>query len=153
METITNAANAASKAIWGENNNASAETGQEPLAGEQGRGTADSPYDRGNAEGQSGSAGPDAGSSNPGPTSGSTGTGLQPGIPSSGSQSQGTNIAGQIRPEHQQDKTGVTGLHSDDPKFSDQRPSDSNAASTSDRGQKAPAGGIGAAEPSSKDLC
>ncbi|KAI9749857.1 MAG: hypothetical protein M4579_006703 [Chaenotheca gracillima] len=59
-----------------------------------------------------------------GPTShrlaGESDTSTGPGI------SQGQNVAGGIRPEHQTDKTGVTGLHSNDAKFSDPNPSSSN---------------------------
>jgi hypothetical protein len=48
METITNAANAASKAIWGDSTKSSSE---EPVSGETGSGTAAEPYDKGNLEG------------------------------------------------------------------------------------------------------
>ncbi|KAI9846966.1 MAG: hypothetical protein M1837_003322 [Sclerophora amabilis] len=40
--------------------------------------------------------------------------------------SQGTNVTGDIRPEHDTDKTGVTGIHSNDAKFSSPNPSSSN---------------------------
>jgi hypothetical protein len=46
METINNLAGAASKAIWGDN----AQSGTEPVAGEQGEGTKTDPYDQGNEE-------------------------------------------------------------------------------------------------------
>jgi hypothetical protein len=53
METVNNVVNAASKAIWGEQNPQTAtgnETaGQEPVSGMQGKGSADSPFDQGNA--------------------------------------------------------------------------------------------------------
>lgn len=59
-----------------------------------------------------------------------------------GGQPQGVNVAGSVRPEHQTDKTGVTGLHSNDPKFSVVEPSSSNERAP------VPVGGFGAVEPS-----
>lgn len=56
METVSNVVNAASKAIWGEQNTAQNETvgnetaGNEPVSGLQGKGTATEPFDQGNAE-------------------------------------------------------------------------------------------------------
>ncbi|KAF2278860.1 uncharacterized protein EI97DRAFT_440374 [Westerdykella ornata] len=54
METIHNVAAAASKAIWGEQNTDATtqnETGgQEPISGEQGKGTPNEPFDQGNSE-------------------------------------------------------------------------------------------------------
>ena len=65
------------------------------------------------------------------------------------SRSTGVNITGGIRPEHQTDKTGVTSMHSNDPKFSDQPLTSSNQSSVDDRGQaRGPMGGFGAVEPS-----
>ena len=54
METISNVASAASKAIWGENNPQATtqgnEThGQEPISGQQGKGTVNEPFDQGNS--------------------------------------------------------------------------------------------------------
>jgi len=49
METITNAANAASKAVFGDGS--SGQSGQEPVSGQTGRGTASEPYDGGNTMG------------------------------------------------------------------------------------------------------
>lgn len=50
METIQNIAAAASKAIYGEQTTAGNETaGEEPISGETGQGTVESPYDQGNA--------------------------------------------------------------------------------------------------------
>lgn len=49
METITNAANAASKAVFGDSS--SGQSGQEPVSGQTGRGTASEPYDGGNTMG------------------------------------------------------------------------------------------------------
>ena len=60
-----------------------------------------------------------------------------------GGAPQGRNVVGDIRPEHQTDKTGVTGFHSNDPKFSDQKLSSSNAPTDSGN-----VGGTGAVEPS-----
>jgi hypothetical protein len=49
METLSNAANSASKMIWGDKTgDATAESGQEPISGEQGKGTVEEPFDRGN---------------------------------------------------------------------------------------------------------
>ncbi|KAI9790788.1 MAG: hypothetical protein M1816_004746 [Peltula sp. TS41687] len=62
---------------------------------------------------------------------------------------QGRNIAGDVRPEHETDKTGVTGIHSNDPKMTQEFPSFSNEPSVAPGGQsRAPVGGIGVAEPS-----
>jgi hypothetical protein len=53
METVNNVVNAASKAIWGEQNpqttTGNETAGQEPVSGMQGKGNADSPFDQGNA--------------------------------------------------------------------------------------------------------
>lgn len=49
METLINAANSASKMIWGDKTgDATTESGQEPISGEQGKGTVEEPFDRGN---------------------------------------------------------------------------------------------------------
>jgi hypothetical protein len=51
METISNVASAASKAIFGEQRATQNETGgQEPISGAQGQGTPNEPFDKGNAE-------------------------------------------------------------------------------------------------------
>ncbi|KAF2686756.1 hypothetical protein K458DRAFT_363052 [Lentithecium fluviatile CBS 122367] len=56
METVTNAVNAASKAIWGEQNpNTTTDNetaGQEPISGLQGKGSVNEPFDQGNAPNQ-----------------------------------------------------------------------------------------------------
>jgi hypothetical protein len=53
MDTINNIAGAASKAIWGEGDNNTANTsGEEPVSGQKGAGTAEDPYDKGNSEGE-----------------------------------------------------------------------------------------------------
>jgi hypothetical protein len=51
METISNVATAASKAIWGEQTATQQnETGgKEPISGETGKGTPNEPYDQGNS--------------------------------------------------------------------------------------------------------
>ncbi|KAI9716267.1 MAG: hypothetical protein M1812_005492 [Candelaria pacifica] len=63
---------------------------------------------------------------------------------------QGSNFTGgQTRPEHETDKTGVTGAHGNDPKFSDPSSTNANSSSVSARGQdRGPIGGVGAVEPS-----
>ena len=53
MDTVTNIANTASttasKMIWGDKATEHNETGgQEPISGQQGKGTIDEPYDQGN---------------------------------------------------------------------------------------------------------
>ncbi len=53
MESITNAASAASKAVFG---GSSGQSGQEPVSGQTGRGTASEPYDAGNTMGNFSSA-------------------------------------------------------------------------------------------------
>jgi len=54
METVSNLANtattAASKIIWGDKAAGNETAGQEPVAGEEGKGTIDDPYDQGNKE-------------------------------------------------------------------------------------------------------
>ncbi len=51
METVSNAASAASKLIWGEGKT---ESDQEPVSASQGQGTTTEPFDQGNkgAEGE-----------------------------------------------------------------------------------------------------
>ncbi|KAI9837290.1 MAG: hypothetical protein M1819_000364 [Sarea resinae] len=173
MESINNAASAASKAIWGDNTQS--QSGQEPVSGQTGAGTTNEPYDAGNTESNpklSGLTGADArpdfnttrdsshlgnreggsygGSTSEGPYSSTTSTktgGVDPTTTST--STGGPNISGPPRPEHETDKTGVTGIHSNDPKFEDKRPTDADGPSTSERGQsKAPIGGVGAVEPS-----
>ncbi len=48
MEAIKNVANTASNAIFGNNTE---QSGNEPVSGKMGAGTADEPYDQGNADG------------------------------------------------------------------------------------------------------
>jgi len=52
METISNVAAAASKAIWGEQTatQQNETAGQEPISGQQGKGTANEPFDQGNTD-------------------------------------------------------------------------------------------------------
>ncbi len=69
-----------------------------------------------------------------------------------GGMQQGRNVQGnRPRPEHNTDKTGVTDMHSNDPKFSDVRQSEAGGSSVDNRGHgisNNPIGGFGAAEPS-----
>lgn len=54
METISNVASAASRAIFGDNSSedkTQKQSGTEPVSGITGAGTADEPYDAGNNEG------------------------------------------------------------------------------------------------------
>lgn len=96
----------------------------------------------------------DSSSSNTKPSSDSTSTRVSGQDDTStgptGGMAQGANVTGgRPRPEHETDKTGVTSMHSNDPKFSDQRQTETNSSSVADRGQsKGPIGGFGAAEPS-----
>jgi hypothetical protein len=48
METVNKVYHAASHAVWGDEQNKS---GEEPVSGETGQGTATDPYDAGNKEG------------------------------------------------------------------------------------------------------
>lgn len=51
METVSNMANAAAKAVWGDNTTAKNETtGQEPISGQKGDVSRGEPYDQGNAD-------------------------------------------------------------------------------------------------------
>lgn len=63
---------------------------------------------------------------------------------------QGINMPGAVpRPEHQTDKTGVTSLHHNDPKFTVEHPSSANDASMAGSGHSRGAiGGFGTVEPS-----
>lgn len=66
-----------------------------------------------------------------------------------GGMPQGRNVMGDVRPEHETEKTGVTGIHNNDPKMTQEFPSSSNEPSAAPGGQsRAPAGGFGVAEPS-----
>ncbi len=67
-----------------------------------------------------------------------------------GTSAMGSNFTGgQPRPEHETDKTGVTGSHGNDPKFSDPTSTNANSSSVASRGQtRGPIGGVGAVEPS-----
>jgi hypothetical protein len=48
METVNNVVNSASKLIWGEG---ATQSGEEPVSGQKGAGTANEPYDKGNTTG------------------------------------------------------------------------------------------------------
>lgn len=64
---------------------------------------------------------------------------------------QGANVtgAGRPRPEHETDKTGVTSMHSNDPKFQVVEPSSANEPSVNSIGHAhGPIGGVGGVEPS-----
>lgn len=63
---------------------------------------------------------------------------------------QGSNVTGgRPRPEHETDKTGVTSMHSNDPKLQVLDQSSANDSSVESRGQsRGPIGGVGAVEPS-----
>jgi len=111
METLSNAANSASKMIWGDKTgDATAESGQEPISGEQGKGTVEEPFDRGNEEN---------------PTSNPTSS-MDP------TETPGPNLhsaaAGDsLRPEHETDKTGIVSGIGSDPKASDVRPTEASS--------------------------
>lgn len=51
MDTIKSTIASASKYVYGDD--ASNQSGQEPISGQQGKGTADEPFDAGNQEGES----------------------------------------------------------------------------------------------------
>ncbi len=59
-----------------------------------------------------------------------TTTGPSGGI-AQGGVAQGVNVTGHVRPEHETEKTGVTGMHSNDPKFRVEEPSSSGATFSS----------------------
>ena len=63
---------------------------------------------------------------------------------------QGYNVTGgRPRPEHETDKTGVTSMHSNDPKLQVLDQSSANDSSVESRGQsRGPIGGFGAVQPS-----
>lgn len=108
METLSNAANSASKMIWGgKTGDATTESGQEPISGEQGKGTVEEPFDRGNEENPTSNA---TSSTDPTETPG----------PSLHSAAAGDSL----RPEHETDKTGVVGGMGNDLKASDVRPTE-----------------------------
>jgi len=120
METVNNLTSAASRAIWGDpaNNAESNQTGnetagQEPLSGETGDVGAGEPYDKGNADSTT------TGSTNPTSTNTNTTTDM-PG---------NTKSTGPIRPEHDTDKTGVTGTHNPTSATSSDKPTSSNDTS------------------------
>lgn len=48
METINNAYTATTRAIWGEGQNTTTESGQEPISGKTGNTSSGEPYDAGN---------------------------------------------------------------------------------------------------------
>ncbi|KAI9795700.1 MAG: hypothetical protein M1833_006869 [Piccolia ochrophora] len=154
MDTIRNAANSASESVRG--SSTQGESGQEPVAGaETGRGGTE-PYDTGNTEGNpslGGSTNPNAQPDNSGQSSNenttertgdsssyggggedtssggyeNTSGGGSLGNPSG---SEGIAQGGAIRSEHDTEKTGVTGVHGNDPKFSSEKPSSADTAGT-----------------------
>ena len=76
---------------------------------------------------------------------GQTDTSSGPGV------AQGVNVTGGApRPEHDTDKTGVTDIHSNDPKFQNLPQSSANESSVESRGQttSGPVGSMGPVEPS-----
>ncbi|KAI9740247.1 MAG: hypothetical protein M1834_004825 [Cirrosporium novae-zelandiae] len=156
METISNITSAASKAIWGD------KPSEEPVSGESGAGTASDPYDKGNAEEPnptSSTTTTEQQATAPKPSftetqksidnpdtsavASTTSTDQQTPAPEpAAAETQkpmgdpGTSIAagGPLHPEHNTEKTGVTDLHSNDPKFQDERPTERNASGGLDEG-------------------
>lgn len=119
METLSNAANSASKMIWGDKTgDATTESGQEPISGEQGKGTVEEPFDRGNEEN---------------PTSNPTSNPItNPSSSTDPTETPGPNLhsaaAGDsLRPEHKIDKIGVVGGMGNDPKASDVHPTEASS--------------------------
>lgn len=130
MEIISNAANsaasAASRAIWGDANTKAtqaSESGIEPLSGQTGDVAKGEPYDAGNADIKNAHIAnpstPDISSSTREGWAPNNTTGALAGTSAAG------NIPGTdpIRPEHDQDKTGVTYLHQPASGSSDSKPS------------------------------
>ncbi|EOD52284.1 putative glycine-rich cell wall structural protein 1 protein [Neofusicoccum parvum UCRNP2] len=151
METISNIATSASKLIYGDPK--AEQSGQEPVSGQTGRGTAEEPYDSGNLEGNpelGGKSAQETRTDTSVPTSSAASNPLSGG--SAATTATSAAQGGAIRPEHQTEGTGVTSLHSNDPHGSDVRPSESNASSGSERilagAGTTSAGGFSKAEPS-----
>jgi hypothetical protein len=129
METVSNLASSASKAIWGdqttaaENATTGNETaGREPVAGETGDVNAGEPYDKGNlgkyfpAPNRLNQADrPDSTGTDPAPLSSTTNA--------STSLSNKTSATGPIGAEHETDKVGVTPYHNPTPLASSKDPS------------------------------
>jgi hypothetical protein len=122
METVSNIAAAASKAIWGEQNTTTAaaagnETaGNEPVSGLQGKGTATEPFDQGNAENPAEPAGK-SNINEPGPASssatapsatGTTSTDETPSKPQLPTNTDNVASGGPPKPLENTEGTGVT---------------------------------------------
>jgi len=109
MDTLTNAAKGVTGAIWGTSSND--QSGTEPVSGQMGDTKKGEPYDAGNADS------PQNEPHKPNNTGSSSSTGNTP-------------STGPIRPEHENDKTGMTSAHQPSSKpTSSAKPSSSNARS------------------------
>jgi len=132
METINNAASAASKALFGDKTptTQSTESGTEPVSGQTGNTEAGEPYDAGNL-GDSTNTDTTKPDTRQKPLAGEekASDAADSGIPSGGSVGGTGNTpnTGPIRPEHETDKTGVTSVHEPSSKFSDIKPTSSDA--------------------------
>jgi len=128
METINNAASAASKAIWGDsttNTTQSTESGREPVSGETGNTASGEPYDAGNSADQTNT-------DSTKDVSNTESTKSSSDIPSSTANTDlpgNTANTGPIRSEHDTDKTGVTSAHQPSSGFSSDKPTSSNDTS------------------------
>ncbi|KAK7514295.1 uncharacterized protein IWZ02DRAFT_493397 [Phyllosticta citriasiana] len=170
MDTISNLANTASKLIYGDPQQ---QSGQEPVSGQAGAGTATDPYDSGNLHDDPDKAGKPAQQTNPNATLNATtdDASAEPCLDganlvdrtkhTSGADktfdaergsstaattegsAQGVNITGDLHPEHSTDKIGVSNVHSNKPHGSDVRPSERDADRPNDA-----VGTFGSAVPS-----
>ncbi|PSN66175.1 hypothetical protein BS50DRAFT_635326 [Corynespora cassiicola Philippines] len=135
METISNITSAASKAIWGEQKATGNETaGQEPISGQQGKGTVNDPFDKGNSENPTTTSSndtttvPNTSTSTSTPATNMSAT-ADP-VPKDTATSAPTNLnsaatGGVPKPLEETEKTGVTGSLGDPVKGSDVIPSNS----------------------------
>jgi len=131
METVTNLANSASRAIWGEPTKNPETTGnetggQEPIAGETGDVEAGEPFDKGNMDGAAEDTADTPSTSTDHPSTSklpSTSTNPSSTLPGN------TASTGPIRSEHDTDKTGVTSHHNPTSATSSDKPTSSNDTS------------------------
>jgi hypothetical protein len=132
METITNAASAASRAIWGAPA-PQTESGQEPISGQTGNTENGEPYDAGNiepteTESKAALVDEESGEREEKKVETSTddfSSNTAPQVDGPGN----TASTGPIRPEHETEKTGVTSSHQPASGFSDNKPTSSNDTS------------------------
>lgn len=129
METINNAASAASRAIWGNsntNNGQSNESGNEPISGQTGNTSSGEPYDAGNSDPTNIDRAAVAGNTD---TTNASTSGVSRSGPKITDGPGNTPTTAAIRPEHDTDKTGVTSANQPSSKFGDEKLSNANDSS------------------------